>query len=95
MKKILVIVTLGLLICGKVNSEIIKYSPSDLIKAGYTLTHVTQTTHQTVLIYTFVKEVRGLNEYTDHIVSCHIALDKKNRTTCYTVADYDKSTLKE
>ena len=86
MKKILVIVTLGLLICGKVNSEIIKYSPSDLIKAGYTLTHVTQTTHQTVLIYTFVKEFE-LSGNTSHIVSCHIALDKKNRTTCYSVAD--------
>ena len=86
MKKILVIVTLGLLICGKVNSEIIKYSPSDLIKSGYTLTHVTQTTHQTVLIYTFEKEFQ-LSGDTMHIVSCHIALDKKNRTTCYSVAD--------
>ena len=94
MKKLLAIVVLGLLWCNLSFAEEIEYSPSDLIKLGYVLTHVTQTTNQLVLMYTFEKELRPGKTYlgATSIVTCHIALDKKKyRGSCYSIADWDKA----
>ena len=91
MKKLLGIAFIGLFWCNISFTQEVKYSPSNLIRLGYILTHVTPTNNATVLIYTFEKKDVGEhypNNAPSNIVSCHIALDKKqNRFSCYTVAD--------
>tara|TARA_Y100000817_G_C16577730_1_gene420511 strand:- start:295 stop:594 length:300 start_codon:yes stop_codon:yes gene_type:complete len=96
MKKLLGIAVLGMFWCNLSFAEEIEYSASDLIKLGYVLTHVTQTSNQFVLMYTFEKELRPGKNYlgATSIVTCHIALDKKkNRGSCYSVADWDKANV--
>ena len=96
MKKLLGIVVLGLLFCFNLYAEEINLTPSDLIKSGYKLVAVNQTENWDSLRYTFIHEMCLGNDClgTDKIVTCNIALDKKkNRGTCYLIADYAKSKL--